>query len=223
VENPGSSTARNVKVAATLPVSGVLAAVPSGARWNKSTGQLSWMIPQLEPGEKEKDKVTLSFQVKMGGIGFYQVVVESRAEGGLFEKATCGTDVTGLADVVFDVTEKQRSVDVGDETDFQIRIKNLGTKEATRLLVSAKLSPNLKVLNTAGHDEVAHFKSPAQRDELVFPVIDRLGPGKELVLKIKVQATKQGLATCRIFMLHDDMEAPVDDVAYTRVTTINRQ
>jgi uncharacterized repeat protein (TIGR01451 family) len=221
VENPGSSTARNVKVAATLPVSGVLAAVPSGARWNKSTGQLSWIIPQVEPGEKEK--VTLSFQVKMGGIGFYQVAVESRAEGGLFEKATCGTDVTGLADVVFDVTEKQRSVDVGDETEFQIRIKNLGTKEATRLLVRAKLSPNLKVVSTAGHDEVAHFKSPTEHDELVFPLIGSLGSGKEMILKIKVQATKQGLATCRVFLLHDDMETDVDDVAYTRVTAINRQ
>ncbi|MGE5755003.1 MAG: hypothetical protein ACM35G_04695 [Planctomycetaceae bacterium] len=221
LENPGTSTARNVQVLATLPVSGQLASLPPGARWNRSTGRLSWAIPQIEPGEKEK--VTLSFQVKMGGVGFYQVDVETRAEGGLFEKGSCRTDVTGFADIVFDVSERRRTVDAGDETSFQIKIKNLGTKEATRLLVRAKVTPNLLVKETSGTDQNAHFRSPAERNEIVFPQIDRLGPGKELVLGIKVQAETPGLATCRVYLMYDDMEAEVDDVAYTRVTSINRQ
>jgi uncharacterized repeat protein (TIGR01451 family) len=221
LENPGTSTARNIQVLATLPVSGQLASLPPGARWNRSTGRLSWTIPQIEPGEKEK--VALPFQVKMGGIGFYQVDVEARAEGALFEKGSCRTDVTGFADVVFDVSERRRTVDVDDETSFQIRIKNLGTKEATRLQVKANLSPNLDVTETAGTDQNAHFLSATQHDMIVFPLIDRLGPGKELVLGIKVRAKKPGLATCRVFLMHDEMEVQIEDVAYTRVTTINRQ
>ena len=68
----------------------------------------------------------------MGGVGNYQVTVEARADGGLSDNANCQTDVAGLADVEFEVLERRRVVDVDETTTFQIRIKNIGTKEATR-------------------------------------------------------------------------------------------
>ena len=221
LENPGTATARNVLVQVTLPVSGKLAFLPSGAKWNASTRRLSWALPQIDPGEKEK--ITLPFQVRVGGPGFFQVDAEAKADGGLFDKGTCRTDVTGIAHVVFDVTEDQRSADVGDEITFQIKIRNLGTKDATMLQVWAKISPNVAVMRTLGNDEQAHFRAPDKTDELVFPAIERLAAGKEMVLSILVKARQPGLATCRVFLLHDEMEREVDKVAYTRVTTINRQ
>ena len=123
----------------------------------------------------------------MGGISEYEVHVETRGDNALSLKDRKITDVQGMPDVDLVVRERRRVVDVDGTTTFQIRLRNYGTKEATRLQVKAKLSENLDVTDTAGGPEgVSHRKG----DLLVFPLIDRLGPGKEMTLAIKVKVTK---------------------------------
>ena len=130
---------------ATVPISGRLAALPSGAQFNSQTRKLSWARPQLDPGEK----AVFSFQVRMGGIGLYEVAGEARAEGGLLAKGgPISTNVQGLVDVTFDVTEKRRVVDVDGQTIFVIKVTNSGTKEASGLTLSAVLSDNVEPLET---------------------------------------------------------------------------
>ena len=222
LNNPGSAAARNVKVAATLPVGGRPVALPSGARFDSYKRQLVWTLAQLEPGDKEK--VTLAFQVKMGGPGLYQVSAVAVADGGLNDNGVRETNVEGLADVELDVTEKRRTVDVGEETTFQIRIKNFGLKEASHLLLSAKLSGNLTATMTdAGSDDRREARYNTDTGDLVFPQIDRLGAGKEMTMGIKVKCREAGLATCRVFLTHDDLDnGRLEDVAVTKVTDSRR-
>ena len=118
----GAQRARAGDLAAQRPAR---RAAPSGARWDPSTGKLVWTIPQIDPGEKEK--VTLTFQVRMGGVGLYQVTAAAQADGGLSDNANVNTDVPGLADFEFEILERRRVLDVADTTAFQIRIKNIGT------------------------------------------------------------------------------------------------
>ena len=136
IENPGTAPARNVKILATVPVSGRLYALPAGAKWDASTRKLSWIRPQLDAGEK----ATFAFEVRMGGIGLYQVAVEARDDTGLLAKDTKSTNVSGLADLQMEVSENRRVVDVGDVTTYRIKLVNKGTKEATGINISAKLS-----------------------------------------------------------------------------------
>jgi hypothetical protein len=111
---------------------------------------------------------------------------------------------------------------VGEATFYHIKIKNSGTKDATNLLVSAKLSNNLKVLITKGTEEQA--VSPEDHpEEVLFPKIPRLGHGKSMELLIKVEATKVGQASCRVTVMHDELEAKLADEAITRVTDTLRQ
>jgi uncharacterized repeat protein (TIGR01451 family) len=205
LENPGSATVHNALVLVTLPPSGHLVLPPpSGTRWESSTGKLLWKVPQVEPGEKETAKLT--FQVRMGGVGFYHVGAVARADGGLNASESFNTDVHGLADLEFDVIERRRVDDNDDTTAFQIRIKNVGTKEATQILVKAWYSPNIKPLETSnGTDDRTEAKVNPSKQLIAFPAIDRLAPGKEVVLGIKVQAVDQGQAKCKVSLMHDDM------------------
>jgi uncharacterized repeat protein (TIGR01451 family) len=217
VGNPGTAPAKNLKIQATIPVSGRLFAMPSGAEFDRPTRRLIWTRPQLDPGEK----FTLSFQVRMGGFGVCQVSAEAKGDGGLFEKDMVQTNVEALADVEFDVTERRRVVDVGDQTTFQIKIVNNGTKEATNLLVSAELSKNLDADQTSGTDVGADYSQTSHR--LVFPVIKKLGPGKSIELGIRVNAVAEGIATCRVFLQHDDLkDQKLDDMAKLMITTTRR-
>jgi uncharacterized repeat protein (TIGR01451 family) len=224
VENPGTATAHNARVLATLPLSGRLVMpVPGGANWDPATGKLLWKIPQIEPGEKEK--VTLTFQVRMGGVGLYQVGAAAKADGGLFANASFNTDVHGLADFEFEILERRRVVDVGDTTKYQIRIKNVGTKEATRLLVRAVLSKNIDPLETNnGTDDRTQAQFNPDKQLVAFPAIDRLAPGKEIILGVMVKAKEEGLATCHVFLVHDDLKEneALEDMSAFRVTAPRR-
>jgi uncharacterized repeat protein (TIGR01451 family) len=223
VENPGSATAHNVRVLATLPLSGRLVSLPStipAPRWDASTGKLIWTIPQVEPGENEK--VPLTFQIRMGGVGFYQVAVDARGDGGLSDHASCRTDVKGLADFEFEVIEQRRVVDIDDSTAFSIRIKNIGTKEARNILIQAVLSKNIEPIETRNgtEDRTQAQYNPAQ-SVLVFPPIERIGTGQEVVLGIKVKAKEKGFGTCKVSLMHDDLEnktEALEDMASFKIT-----
>ena len=220
LENPGTAPARNVKVLATLGVSGRLVAVPPGAKYDTASRRLQWTIPQIDPGEKPR---TLAFEVRMGGISAYEINVEARGDNALYLKDRKITDVQGMPDVDLVVRERRRVVDVDGTTTFQIRLRNYGTKEATKLQVSAKLSDNLVVEDTGGGPSEQAMASPGL-DEVKFPIIERLGPGKEMDLVIKVKVTKADpkIGTCRIFLLHDDLTEPLEDMAGVKVTESRR-
>ena len=215
LENPGTATARKVKVVATLPIGGTLRAVPPGAQYDANTRRLVWSLPQLDPKEPTK----LPFEVRVGGVGVYQVAVEARAEGGLSDQKVQQTNVKGIAFLDCVVTEHKRVIDEGDETVFHVKLTNSGTKEATHLLIKAEFSDNVRPTNIdlQGHGE-ARFDKVHRL--LVFPMIDRLGNGKSLDIGIKVKATKAGKAVCRVNVVHDeDSDAEkFDAMATLRVT-----
>jgi uncharacterized repeat protein (TIGR01451 family) len=213
LENPGTVTARNVRVLATLPLGGMLVQpIPAGARFDSSNRRLQWSPMVVEPGEKEK--VTLTFQVRMGGAGPYSVSAEARSSG-LYANASVSTEVQAIADLDLEISEDRRVVDVGETTTFKVRIRNRGRKEATNLLVSAVHSDNIQVVETYGTDKNAEYVKD-KPGTFAFPVIDRLGSDKECTLLIRVKALKPGQATCRVQLTHGDTQ--IDDFSFFKVT-----
>jgi uncharacterized repeat protein (TIGR01451 family) len=217
VENPGTAPARKLRILATLPVSGRLVKVPPEGRYDATTRRLSWSIDQLEPGSKPVD---LPFSVRMGGIGSYDVIVEAVGEGLLKAKDRKNTDVIGMPDVDLVVSESKRVLDVGGTTMFQIRLRNYGTKEATNLLVMANLSTNLTFVNAGGGGPNVQVAFAQKENAVKFDKIDKLGPGKELILGVLVKAASDTpkLATCRVFLSHDDLTERLEDMAGVKVT-----
>ncbi len=199
VENPGTAPAQRVRVTTFLPIGGkVLAPKAPGITFDPSSRRLTWEVPHLD----SKEHLDLDFKVVTGGPGLYHINSEAKAAGPLSAKASIDTDVAGMADVRFDVIERTRAIDVKEETTFEIRIKNYGSKDATNLLIFGRLSGHLKVQDASGTEKDP--EATATRDEVKFPKIDHLGPGQELNLAIKVIADKPGVGTCQITLVHDD-------------------
>ena len=141
VANPGTAAAKNVRVSITLPPSGgkLLKPLPSGTEWNPSTQKLSWVISNLEPtrpAAQPGKANSMTIHVLLGGVGSYRVVAEAKA-GDLYASNAVVTSISGMADLDVDVDEKKRVLDMGESTIFDITIKNLGTKEAKGVQVSA--------------------------------------------------------------------------------------
>lgn len=220
VQNPGDAPARNVRVQVTLPIHGRLVRLPSGARFDSNSRRLSWDAFHLDPGEKEKVKLT--FEVEMGGNGLYSVTAQAVGEQGLNAKEMTSTDVIAMADVSLQISEERRVVDVDQFTTFSIKLTNKGRKEATKILVWGKHSPEVVIKETLGTEEPARYRQdPVTKKvngEFAFPQIERLSPGQSIELEVKVQALKTGLASFRAYVTHDDVEQPIEDMEALRVT-----
>jgi uncharacterized repeat protein (TIGR01451 family) len=212
VENPGSAPATNVLLTADLPGDGVVMK-PAGASYSAANRRLSWSVPVLDPGGKPQKFV---FQVRLGGVQQYTVNAKAAATGGLQEHGICTTQVIGSADIDLNVTEPLRIIDVGQTAIYHIRIKNMGSKEATKILVTAALSKNIEALESYGLKELAAVDRTSNL--IKFPTIDRLAPGADLVIDLKVRATAGGLAKCRVSLMHDDLGGEkIESVQTTKV------
>jgi len=224
VANPGTAAAKNVRVSLALPASGgkLLRPLPTGAEWNAATQKLTWVIPNLEPTRgNEPSKVTSTIRVQLGGVGSYRIMADAKA-GDLFAKDAISTSVSGMADIDLNVDEKKRVLDEGESTIFDIKMKNIGTKDAKNLNVSAELN-NVEVTDTAGTDAEARIDEKSGK--LMFPLIESLAPGRELNLSIRVKALKPGAAKCKVTVFHDDLKDPdaaLQDIATARVTPNGR-
>ena len=132
------------------------------------------------------------------------------------------TRVNGDADVEVSVGEETRVVEIGSQTMFQIRLRNYGHKAATRLRVSANLSRNLEFVTAGGAARETAVNLHPQGTTLLFKQIDGLGPRKELVLSVvaKVTGSEPKLATCRVFVNHDDLPESdqLEDMVGIKVT-----
>jgi uncharacterized repeat protein (TIGR01451 family) len=222
VSNPGTAAAKKVRVTVTLPAnSGKLQKPwPAGATWDPATQKLSWVIANIEPARAgEPGRSIGMFVVRLGGPGIFRVAAEARA-GELSAKDMLNTSVSGFANISLNVSERKKIIDVGETTIYDIQMKNIGTKEAKNLLVTARLSANVEVLDVAGTEAEASIDK--KTGDLKFPAIEGLAPGRELALSIRVKAVKSqpGTASCRVYLLHDDLDdaGKLEDVANTGIT-----
>lgn len=217
IENPGTAPARNVRVAAMLPLGGKLIDVSSGGKFDPTSRKVTWGPFQLEPGEK--GNLPLSFQVRLGGPGVYKVDVEAKADGPLAQRAQTTTQVEGLADLDVDLSRQKAFVDVNGENVFTIKIRNTGSKDAERILVSARHSDNITIVEAHVPDDRAPVTNPEKPTEFVFPQYDRLPVGRTLTLQVRVKAVKTGQASCHVFVMHGDVKEYIEDSKYFRITS----
>jgi uncharacterized repeat protein (TIGR01451 family) len=223
VENPGDAPARKVRILATLPISGRLVKVsPEPARYDKTTRRLQWIVDQLESESKPR---SFGFQVRMGGIGHYEVLAEASGDGGLKAEDIRHTEVVGMADVDLVVSESKRVLDVGDKTTFHIRLNNYGTKDATNLLVSGQVSKNLRIVDAGGGSAEILVQVSQDRDKVIFSAIKKLAANKQLDLGILVEVTgdepRQG--TCIVQFTHADQPEPLQDMAAVKIPVSRRE
>ncbi len=212
--NPGTATAKNVVAAAFLPnLSGKLVdKSPPEVKYVTKERKLSWVVGDLEPGAKREMK----FNIQLGAVGVFKVEAATEAKGTIpYQSTEFSTHVVGMPDVKCQVVARTKVLDIGEETVYEVRLNNAGSKEATNLLVSAQLSEHLQVVQTGGTE--ASAKSTTETGEprdAVFPPLT-LAPGAEQTLWMRIKATKTGKSTCTVRVVLDESET-----VYTTTTKV---
>jgi uncharacterized repeat protein (TIGR01451 family) len=181
VKNPGNATAENVLLAAMLPV-GAKYISSSGGQYLPEQNKVVWSMPSLAAGTEQE----LEVRCTLSAPGANRLQVVGSAVGDLSDSTAANTNVEALADLKLEVSDPQGPIPVGDETTYEIHLRNRGTKAAENVDVAGYFSPGIEPISAQG----ATYDLSA--GQVVFRPIASVAPGTELLLRIKARAEKAG-------------------------------
>jgi uncharacterized repeat protein (TIGR01451 family) len=197
VRNPGNAPARNLRLSANLPAGTKFLSGTEGAKLAANGGKVQWDIDNLEPGAERGLLLKCSF----GRPGPSRVEVVSTADDELAVTAEALTRVEAMADLRLEVKDPAGPIAVGEETTYELVIRNRGTKSAQDVAVSVFFSNGLEATAAEGG---AHRLHPGQ---VVFQKIPSIAAGTDLTLKVRARAQKPGTHLFRAEVLCEPLGA----------------
>ena len=138
--------------------------------------------------------------------------VEGKAQQGLTDEAKREVLVEGLAAIMFEVRDVEDPIEVGGETDYEIRVVNQGSKAATNVQVLVTLPPGLEVLSASG--ETRHT---VQGGGVVFEPLAQLAPKTDTLYRVQVKGVQPGDQRVTVQVSTNDISQPIRREESTRV------
>ncbi len=182
VRNSGNAPAKNINFTAALPAGLKYLAGIEGARMDSASNKLLWTEDTIEPETAH----TFVIKCSPSAAGVSRVQVSASADDDLTASAIAVTQVESVANLALDVKDPGGPVPVGEETIYEIRVRNRGTKDAEGIELIGYFSRGIEPTSAEG---VANRLGPGQ---VVFEPIATLAAGSEKVLKIHARAEAPG-------------------------------
>jgi len=180
VTNVGDATARNVQVAARLPVG--VKYVKGIDSATQEADLLRWKIGELAPSTERTYRFFC--ELTADGDALFRFLVSG--DGGLEAVSDVVTKVEALADLKLEVNDPKGPIPIGEDVTYEIQVTNRGTKAATNVQVVAQFSEGIEPIAAGG------VRADLIPGQVVFQAIPRIGPGEITKLSIKARADAEG-------------------------------
>lgn len=191
VINAGNATGENVNVAAMLPPDAKYVSSNGGGRMDSQLGKVTWTIGTLQPGAER----VFEMQCSLTAPGENRTQFVAMADGDLSTAATSTTHVEALADLKLELRDPQGPIAVGDDTVYEVHVKNRGTKPAEDIELAVFFSEGLEATTVEGG---SHDIAPGQ---VVFKPLGMLAAGDSAVFRIHARAERAGNLVFRAEMV----------------------
>ncbi len=195
VTNPGNDVAENVKVEAMLPP-GAKFISSAGGLLSAAGNKVNWSIANLQPGMER------AFDVKctLNTAGKNRLQVTASASRDLADSNTVAIQVEALADLKLEVADPQGPVPVGEEIEYEIRLRNRGTKRAEQIRMVVFFSAGVEAVKVTGG------RHKIDVGQVTFDQISAVEANSELIFKITARASRPGNHGFRVEVEADDPE-----------------
>jgi hypothetical protein len=182
VRNPGNAPAMNIRFTVALPAGMKYLGGIEGARTDATGTKLQWVMDSLNPQLEQ----VFSLKCRLSSVGTARVEINAVAEDELSTTAGVSTQVDSAASLSLDVLDPPGPISIGEETIYEVRVRNRGTKDAENVEVLGYFS---KGIEPTGAEGGPNRIGPGQ---VAFAPLASLAPGAETVFKIRAKAETAG-------------------------------
>ncbi len=182
IENTGDATADQSLAAAIIPAGASYLASNDGGRFDSQHRRVEWHVGSLRPGAVR----VLEFQCILESAGENRIDIQAQADGDLRVAKSVVTSVEALADLKLFVNDPKGPISVGQDSIYEVKIVNRGTKAAERIQVVGYFSEGIEPVDVRG------WRGEVTTGQVTFEPIGSLMAGQELVFRITARADKPG-------------------------------
>jgi uncharacterized repeat protein (TIGR01451 family) len=221
VRNAGDLAADGTEVSVPVPA-GFRDVTPlDGGR--ADAGRLVWAVGRIHPGQDR----AVRFEATAAAPGAHPVRAQAFAlKAPRPVLAECRTVVDGIPALRVEVLDTADPVEVGQETTYEVKVTNTGTKPAADVRLVCDLPAELRFVSAAGPSGAGaervgvEFGPPAPGRAVravAFDPVAELAPRTEAVFRVRVRAEAVGDARFKAVITSGDLSAPVVKEESTRV------
>ena len=207
VTNPGNVAASNIRAKYRVPEGFEFVQADKGGRLT-TDGTVEWFVGQLAPGETSQLKLVL----KARTLGEFTHQAGVVSEQGASKSTEMNTRVEGVASVVVTIQDRDDPVELEQETLYEIRVANEGSKTGQNVILSCEIPNGLEVKSVRGPTN--YFNRNGQ---VVFEPLKQLPVGKASVYQLLVVAKSGGSKKLRARVTSDSIRDPLITEELTRV------
>ncbi len=208
IANPGTAVARDVRLVTRLPRGMKFVKANNMGEYDAASHAVYWSLAELPSGESGAVEVT-TLPIEAGE---QKLQVQSEAQNGLHHETIHDTQVEGLAALKFTVHDLEDPIEVGGETEYEVRVANQGTKSAANVKIQVSAPAGMRVISAAGDS-----RHRIEGGAVLFEPIRQLPPQSEMTFRVRVQGVQPGDHRLVVEVSSDDLGQPVRKEESTRV------
>lgn len=208
ISNPGTASAKQVELVTHLPKGMKFVRADNAGEYDAETNSVHWALAELPPNQAGQVTLT-ALPIETGEL---TMKVEGAAARGLSVEQEEVITIEGVAAILFQLADLEDPIEVGGETNYEIRVVNQGSKAATNVRVVAVFPRELKPRSAEGQTRYT-----IEGQEVRFQPIARLAPKADTTFQIRAQGLEPGDLRVQVQLMTDEMEGPVTKEESTRV------
>jgi uncharacterized repeat protein (TIGR01451 family) len=208
VTNPGTASAHEVELVTYLPPGLDFVEANNSGTFDPRTRTVRWLLEELPANERG----TVTLTTLPIEEGQQPLKIASTARQGLAVEKEETLLVEGLAGILYEVVDVADPIEVGGETEYEIRVVNQGSKAAANVQIVAILPNEMKAVAAEGP---TRYELGA--GQVRFQGLARLAPKAEASYRIRVQGLAPGDTRLRVQLTTDENRTPITKEESTRI------
>ncbi len=191
-----------------LPRTLKFVAANNGGQFDEATHAVYWSLEELPPKQTGTVKLT-TLPLEAGEA---RLLIKSTSKDGLKDEREEVLSIEGLAAINFQLSDVKDPIEVGDETSYEIRVTNQGSKAAGNVRLGVLLPRGLKLLSADGPS-----RHKIEGQHVLFEPIKQLAPKADTSFTIRVKAVAVGDQRLQVQVVTDEIRDPITKEESTRV------
>ncbi len=208
IQNVGTAPAENVMMVTRLPKGMKFMGANNRGQYNPREHAVYWSLLNLTP----QNKGAAELRLVPVGTGQQSIQYEARSKLSTSPLASHPVIVDQLAELFFEVDDRDDPIEINGETEYRVRVVNQGSKMATEVSVSVEMPTGIQAVSGSGLTDATINGKMVQ-----FAPIAQLDPRGEAIFKIRAKGVSDGNHLVKVMLASNERRDVVSKQESTKV------